>query len=188
MILVSAHSDTNFKTTILRVEGDSYIGYLDNFVGVYAAMKAYFSGQLDYEYVRIELTYGEEVDFAGAKEVAEDVQKDDLVIVMDVTATPTDKDIVLEKAASPVVRQFLEETLDGFSYDMYEGCPDPVSDSDEVEIYKHKSDYCFFLGLPCTGGDYNAKEVSCKTQSVEAAAKAIIEIAKNYNNFKKLIG
>jgi hypothetical protein len=188
VILVSAHSDTNFKTTKLRIEDDSYVGYLDNFVGVYAAMKAYFSGKLDHEYVRVELTYGEEIDFAGAIEVSADVKKDDLVIVMDVTATPTDKDIVIEKAASSIVRQFLEETLQGFSYDMYEGCPDPVSNSDEVEVYKHKSDYCFFLGLPCSGGDYNAKEVRCKTKSIDEAAIAIIEIAKNYNNFKKLIG
>lgn len=187
MILVSAHSDTNFKTTKLRVEDGKYIGYLDNFVGVYAAMKAYFSGELDHEFVRIELTYGEEIDFAGAIEVSADVQKDDLVIVMDVTATPTDKDIVIEKAASPIVRKFLEETLTGFSYDMYEGCPDPVSNSDEVEVYKHKSDYCFFLGLPCEGGDYNSIEVMCKTISVDECARAIIEIAKNYNNFKNLI-
>ena len=188
MILISAHSDTNFKTTKLRRENGYYVGYLDNFVGVYAAMKAYFSGELDYDYVRVELTYGEEIDFAGALEVAEDVQKDDLVIVMDVTATPTDKDLVIEKAASQQVRDFLAETLTGISYDLYEECPDPVSNSDEVEVYKHKSDYCFFLGLPCSGGDYNSVEVKCKESSIDAAAKAIIEISKNYNNFKKLIG
>ncbi|MCB0723436.1 MAG: hypothetical protein KDC73_01940 [Ignavibacteriae bacterium] len=187
MILISAHSDTNFKTTKLRIEGDSYVGYLDNFVGVYAAMKAYFSGEIKPEDVWIELTYGEETDFAGAIEVAQDIQKDDLVIVMDVTATPTDKDIVIEKANSPVIREFLGDVLQGFSYDLYEGCPDPISDRDEVEVYKHKSDYCFFLGLPCSGGDYNDVEVKCKVKSVDEAARAIIEITKKYNNFKRLI-
>ena len=100
MIIISAHADTNFKKVNLQIEGDYYKGYLDNYVGVYAVMKAYFSGKMNFDYVRVELTYGEEIDMAGAKKVAEEITNDDLVIVVDVTATPTKKDFVIEKCES----------------------------------------------------------------------------------------
>ena len=185
MIIISAHSDTNFKNISLRIENDSYVGYLDNYAGVYSALKAYFSGEIDFHYVRLELTYGEETDFAGAIEVAKDIQPDDLVIVLDVTATPTEKDFVIEKCKSDEVEGFLKDTLQDFSYDLYKDCPDPVSSIDEVEVYKEKTEHYFFLGLPCYGGDYNHVDVKCKIRSVDQVAKALIEICRNYNNFKK---
>jgi hypothetical protein len=183
MIIFSAHSDTNFKCVKLKQDGESYTGYLDNYVGVYALVKAYFSGQINYDYVRTELTYGEETDFGGALEVAEEVKKNDLVVVIDVTATPTEKDFVIEKCKDPHVQKFVKESLEGFEYDIYEGCPDPVSNMDEVEVYKKKTDYYFFLGLPCCGGDYNADEVRCKIRSVDEVSKAVIALCRNYKNF-----
>jgi len=45
------------------------IGHLDNFLGVKAVMDLFFSGVIDNHYTRIELTYGEEEDFSGAKEI-----------------------------------------------------------------------------------------------------------------------
>lgn len=183
MIIISAHADTNFKNVKLTVEDDYYKGYLDNYVGVFAVMKAYFSGEINFDHVRVELTYGEETDMEGAKQVAKEVTADDLVIVVDVTATPTDKDFVIEKCKSSNVRDFLKDTLAGFSYDLYEGCPDPVSNMDEVEVYKRKTENYFFLGLPCIGGDYNSDEVKCKIKSVDEAARALIKICNDYENF-----
>lgn len=183
MIIISAHSDTNYKRVNLEIEGEYYKGYLDNYVGVYTAMKVFFSGEVNFDYVRIELTPDEEIDMRGARMVAKDVKKHDLVIVIDVTGTETDKDFVIEKCKSHDLRKFLVSTLDGFSYDIYEDCPDPVSNEDEVEVYKHKTDQYFFLGLPCHGGDYNFTETKCKIRTVEEAAKAVIKICKNYKNF-----
>jgi hypothetical protein len=183
MIIISAHSDTNYKRVNLEVEGDCYKGLLDNYVGVYTAMKAFFSGEINYDYVRIELTPDEEIDMRGARMVAKEVTRHDLVIVIDVTGTDTDKDFVIEKCKSPVLRKFLEETLDGFSYDIYEDCPDPVSNEDEVEVYKHRTEFYFFLGLPCHGGDYNFTETKCKIRTVDEAARAVVKICKDYNNF-----
>ena len=111
MIIFSAHSDTNFKSVKLKIDGDDYVGYLDNYVGVYSLIKAYFSGEIGYDYVRTEFTYGEETDFGGAIEVAKEINKDDLVIVIDVTATPTDKDFVIEKCKSPKVKAFVWRAL-----------------------------------------------------------------------------
>lgn len=187
MIIVSAHSDTNFKKSVAKISDESYVGFLDNYVGVYAAMKALFSGEIKTEEVRIELTYGEEKGLLGAKELAHEINKDDLVIVIDVTGTATEKDFVIEKCKSDKLENFLRQTLDGMKYDLYKECPDPISDQDEVEVYKYKSDYTFFLGLPCVGGDYNSIEVSCKTASVDAVAKALILICNNYENFKNMI-
>ena len=171
----------------LKKDDTNYIGHLDNYVGVFSVMHAYFSGQLDSEHVRVELTYGEETDFEGAIEVAKEVKSDDLVIVVDVTATPTDKDFVVEKCRARVVQIFLKEVLKNFDYDLYTDCPDPVSTIDEVDIYKDKTKFCFFLGLPCEGGDYNVDAVKCNIKSVEEVSKAIIEICKNYYHFKKSI-
>lgn len=98
MIIISAHSDTNYKRVDLEIEGDCYKGLLDNYVGVFVAMKAFFSGEINYDYVRIELTPDEEIDMRGAKLVAKEVTKEDLVIVVDVTGTETDKDFVIENA------------------------------------------------------------------------------------------
>lgn len=185
MIFISAHSDTNYKHVKLTKDDTNYIGHLDNYVGVFSVMQAYFSGKLDSEHVRVELTYGEETDFEGAIEVAKEVKHDDLLIVVDVTATPTDKDFVIEKCKSPAVQKYLKDVLKNFDYDLYTDCPDPVSTIDEVEIYKDKTNFCFFLGLPCEGGDYNVDAVKCKIKSVEETSKAIIEICKNYSHFIK---
>lgn len=182
MIFISAHSDTNFKKVRLNIDGECYNGYLDNYIGVYAVMKAYFSGEISFEYVRLELTYGEEVDMEGARQVAKDVTSNDLVIVVDVTATPTDKDFVIEKCKSKKVKKFLDDILGDFKYDLYEGCPDPVSNVDEVEVYKHKTKNYFFLGLPCFGGDYNSVEVKCRIKSVDEVSRALIKICKDYEN------
>lgn len=184
MLVISAHSDTNFKKINLLIEGDYYNGYLDNYVGVYAVMKAYFSGKINFDYVRVELTYGEETDMEGAKKVSEEITGDDLVIVVDVTATPTTKDFVIEKCESKEVKIFLEKTLFDFSYDLYKHCPDPVSNKDEVDIYKQKTDNYFFLGLPCKGGDYNRDAVKCKIKTVDEAAKGLIKICENYKVFR----
>lgn len=183
MIIISAHSDTNFKKVKLQTTADSYNGYLDNYVGVYAAMKAYFSGDISFDYVRMELTYGEETGMSGAKEVAREVTNNDLVIVMDVTGTPTVKDFVVEKCKSDRVENFLRKTLKGFHFDLYKDCPDPISNMDEIEVYKKKTDNYFFLGIPCKGGDYNLKTVECSKRSIEECAKALIAICKNYKNF-----
>lgn len=187
MIFISAHSDTNFKHVVLKSDNTHYTGHLDNFVGVYSVLKSYFSGEINFPYVRVELTYGEETDFAGALEVAEDIEETDLVIVVDVTGTPTEKEFVIEKAANPIVREFLNDVLKKFSYDIYEGCPDPISNLDEVEIYKAKSPYCFFLGIPCTGGDYNTVDVSCKKSSLEELSGALIQICRHYGKFQELV-
>lgn len=187
MIFISAHSDTNYKHVKLKRDDEFYIGHQDNYVGVYSVMKAYFSGQLDHKHVRVELTYGEETDFEGALEVAEKIKKNDLVIVVDVTATPTKKDFVIEKCKSPIVQHFLTDTLKNYKYDLYKDCPDPVSNLDEVEIYKNKTKHYFFLGLPCEGGDYNLEAVRCKIKSVKKVSKALIDICKNYDHFIKLL-
>jgi len=91
-ILISAHGDTNWRQHQLQkqmgrrgattsaatlaidsgatTEEIEYYGHLDNFAGVYAVMKAYFSGRMPTKGVRIEVTYGEETDMEGAKEVS----------------------------------------------------------------------------------------------------------------------
>ncbi|HAY33859.1 MAG TPA: M28 family peptidase [Ignavibacteria bacterium] len=183
MIFISAHADTNYKNVSLRIDGDDYVGLLDNYVGVFAAMKAFFSGEIDFVYVRMELTPDEEIDMRGAQEVAKEVSREDLVIVIDVTGTPTEKDFVIEKCRSERVRNFLKETLKEFSYDIYEDCPDPVANMDETDVYKHRTKYYFFLGLPCRGGDYNFSDTRCRIRSVDEVSKALIEICKNYKKF-----
>lgn len=186
MIIISAHADTNFKKVELKIDGQNFKGYLDNYVGVYSVMKAFFSGQMSSKDVRVELTYGEETDMEGAKQIAKQVKRDDLVIVVDVTSTPTEKDFVIEKCRSEKVKEFLKRSLEGFSYDIYKDCPDPVSDMDEVEVYKKKTDHYFFLGLPCTGGDYNSDVVSCKIRSVEQTAHALLKICGNFKEFEQI--
>lgn len=187
MILISAHSDTNFKHVSLKSDKEHYTGHLDNFVGVYAVMKSYFSGEINFPFVRVELTYGEETDFAGALEVSKDLEENDLIVVVDVTGTATDKDFVIEKANNPIIREFLKDALKDLSYDLYEGCPDPISDLDEIEIYKSKSPYYLFLGIPCTGGDYNSVDVSCRKNSIEEVSKALNRICRHYGKFQELV-
>jgi hypothetical protein len=126
-LVISCHADTGFRNHRLRLDknGD-YHGHLDNFVGVHATMNAYFSGELDYPNVRIELTYGEETDMEGAYEVMETLHPDDTVIVVDVTGTKTDSDITIEKCSDPELRSFISDTLKDLTFDLYEDCPDLV--------------------------------------------------------------
>lgn len=179
--VISCHADTGFPNHRLSRNGEELItGHLDNFVGVHAVMLAYFSGRMDFPNIRIELTYGEEIDMAGAYEVLETLNTDDVVVVVDVTGTPTDGDFVIEKCYSPVMRAFIQDALKGMSYDLYEGCPDPIAWMDESDVYREKLENVFFLGVPCTGGDYNRGAVTCRESSVRAVSEALIRLAGAY--------
>ena len=174
MLVISCHADTNFTShSLKKLPGGIIEGHLDNFAGVYAVMQAYFSGKMNRANVRIELTYGEEKGLLGAQEVAKTVKPDDIVLVVDVTGTPTQKDFVIEKCREPKLQEFLRKALKGLSYDLYADCPDPISQSDEVDVYSKVCRYTCFIGVPVTGGDYNAGLVRCREQSLSAIAEAL---------------
>ncbi len=182
--VISCHADTGFRSHRLKRTKGACVGHMDNFVGVHAVMNAYFSGKMDLPNIRIELTYGEETDMAGAYGVLETLSEDDVVAVVDVTGTLTDRDIVIEKCLSPEMQSFVKRALRGMSYELHEDCPDPIANCDESDVYSEKLKNVFFLGIPCHGGDYNAVEVSCRKASISAAAEAIIRLAHEFNGKK----
>lgn len=178
MLVISCHADTGFTSHRLRrLEGGLVEGHLDNFIGVHAVMQAYFSGRLGGEGVRIELTWGEEEGLLGAKQLAPTLAASDTVIVVDVTGTPTDKDFVIEKCLDASLRADLEKMFTGLRYDLYSHCPDPISDCDETDVYQPLCPRTCFLGVPCTGGDYNAGVVRARLASVDAVAEALCRLA-----------
>jgi len=183
MLIISCHADTGFESHSLLHKEDCYHGHMDNFAGVYGVMKSYFSGRITNNHTRIELTYGEETDMEGAKEVASTLTDQDTVIIVDVTGTPTSKDLVIEKCKNPIMKSYLTEALNGLHYDLYADCPDPVSCWDETDIYSQITPYCCFLGVPCQGGDYNQGQVFCRKQSVEMLAEAICRLSEYYSEF-----
>jgi hypothetical protein len=179
MFVISCHADTRFREHQLhrRPEG-VIVGHLDNFAGVHAVMLAYFSGGLPARGVRVELTYGEETGFAGAYEVRQTLRGWDVVLVVDVSAAPTEKDVVIEKCSHPRMRQLVERALAGMSFDLHASCPDPVCNLDETDVYRDACPMTCFLGVPVVGGDYNAGVVSCRERSIRAAAEALCRIAQ----------
>lgn len=189
MLVISCHADTGFKSHSLRSVGHGVVeGHLDNFAGVHSVMQAYFSGKLSQDHVRIELTYGEEVNFAGALEVLATLRPHDVVAVVDVTGTETKKDLCIEKCSSPELQVFLKKALRGMSFDLFEGCPDPISNSDEADVYRDKCPYTFFMGPPCWGGDYNAGQVRCRHRSLDALSEALCRISRQFPQFCKAVG
>lgn len=181
MLIISCHADTGFEFhSLVKQESGLLKGHLDNFIGVHAVMLAYFSGRINGEDVRIELTYGEEDEFQGAYEVLDTLSADDMVIVVDVTATPTKVDFVIEKCSNPDMRAFVEKALSGMSFDIYKDCPDPVAFSDEVDVYSEKCPNTCFLGLPVFGGDYNEEAVLTKASTPLIVAEAICRIVEHY--------
>ncbi len=179
-LVISCHADTGFHSHQLVREQGCFIGHLDNFAGVYAVMNAFFSGRLQSEMVRIELTYGEETDMEGARMVLSSLSDDDTVIVVDVTGTVTDRDMVIEKCKSARMREFICAALDGMSFVIYENCPDPIADEDETDVYRERLENVFFLGIPCTGGDYNEGIVSCRVSGIQAVSEAIVRFAERF--------
>ncbi len=185
MLIISCHADTGFRShRLAKLGGGVLLGHLDNFVGVHAVMKAFFSGGLDRDRVRIELTHGEECDMAGAVEVARSLSPEDVVLVVDVTGAPTDKDFVIEKCTEPRLQRFLRTSLKGLRYDLYDFSPDPISDVDETEVYAQKCAHVCFVGLPCWGGDYNRVAVRCRQASINAVAKALCRVAANFDKWR----
>jgi hypothetical protein len=178
--VISCHADTCFLSHRLSKLEGVYQGQLDNFAGVYAVMTAFFSGRMDTDSVRIELTYGEEKDMEGAYEVRDTLSSEDVVVVVDVTGTETDRDITIEKCKSSPMREFVRAALQGMSYALYENCPDPVADEDECDVYGEKLENVFFLGIPCAGGDYNSTVVSCREKSIMVASEAIIRFVERF--------
>jgi hypothetical protein len=182
-LVISCHADTGFKSHRLRLNKEGlFYGHLDNFVGVHAVMKAFFSARLDRPHVRIELTHGEETDMAGAFEVLRTLRPDDVVVVVDVTGTPTHKDIVIEKCRPASLRRFVRSALAGLSFDLYARCPDPVSDLDETDVYRQGCKQVLFLGIPCWGGDYNRGRVHCRPASIDTAAEALCRIVEQFGS------
>ena len=186
MLIISCHADTNFTHHELTRERDGYLGHLDNFAGVHAVMRAYFSGRMTGDQTRLALTDHEETTFAGAYELRDQIRPTDLVVVVDVTGIIGDWDFTIEKCADPVTRQFVSQALRGFRYRLFEDSPDPIADSDEVDVYREKCPHTFFLGIPCSGGDYNHEKVFCKETSIQAAADAIVAVCEAYPKFEAL--
>jgi hypothetical protein len=122
---------------------------------------------------------------AGAREVLARLSPDDTVIVVDVTGAPTTADITIEKCDNEEMKSFLQEALRGIRYDLYEGCPDPIASADETDVYREKVSRVCFLGIPCTGGDYNAGVVTARKASVEAATRALIRIARHFRKRRR---
>jgi hypothetical protein len=181
MLVISCHADTGFRAHSLTHRADGIIqGHLDNFAGVQAVMQAYFSGRLAGGQVRIELTYGEEIDMAGAYDVLDTLKADDTVLVVDVTAAETEKDFTIEKCKLPAMQEFVRGALGNLAYDLYEGCPDPLSDLDEVEVYIQRCPMICFVGVPVFGGDYNAGQVLCRPESIAAVTEALCRLAEAY--------
>jgi hypothetical protein len=179
MLVISCHADTNFReVTLKKLPGGWVEGHLDNFSGVHAVMKAYFSGKISRPGVRIELTCGEEQGLLGAKEVVKTLDPKDIVLVVDVTATPTKKDFVIEKCRDPRLRKMLKAAFRGLSYDLYPDCPDPVSTCDETDVYSRRCPLSCFICVPVTGGDYNAGVVKCRRRSLGAIAEALCRAAR----------
>jgi hypothetical protein len=85
-------------------------------------------------------------------------------IFLDVTGTPTNANIIIEKCWNPRLRTFICQTLSelGISYDLYRGCSDPIASQDETDVYSKITDFTFFLGLPVRGGDYNEGNISLR--------------------------
>jgi hypothetical protein len=176
--VISCHADTGFRRHRLAKNGRGvFTGHLDNFAGVHAVMRAFFSGKMDHDCVRIELTHGEETDFAGAIAVRRTLSRKDMVAVVDVTGANTKADITIEKCMNPRVREFVEGALADIRYEIFTGCPDPFCDQDETDVYREKLQSVFFLGIPCAGGDYNKGPVRCRERSIDAASRALVQFA-----------
>lgn len=116
----------------------------------------------------------------GARNVAATLKAADIVIVIDVTGTPTDKDFVIEKCFNKSLRKFITKALEShrpsLSFDIYPGCPDPVCSQDETDVYRKVTDFVFFLGVPVRGGDYNGGPVYCWKKSIDAISEAVIAL------------
>lgn len=181
MLVISCHADTGFRAHSLTCRPDGRLqGHLDNFAGVYAVMQAFFTGRMAGGHVRIELTYGEEVDFEGAYDVLATLDAGDMVLVVDVTGAETDQDFTIEKCQHPALQAFVRQALAGLRFDLYAGCPDPISDMDEVDVYVQRCEQVCFVGVPCSGGDYNTGQVLCRPESLSAVAEALCRLAEAY--------
>ena len=187
MLVVSCHADTNFHShTLERIDEDRIHGHLDNFAGVHAVMRAYFSGRLAGGHVRIALTHGEEVDFAGARELLPSLAPDDLVLVVDVTGVEVDADLTLEKCRQRELRNWLAQTLAGLRVAIYEDTPDPVADADESDVYAIRCPFTCFVGVLCSGGDYNEGPVDGRESAIAAVSEAICRIAEAYADWQRV--
>jgi len=186
MLIISCHADTGFSRHKLCRRGPGLVhGHLDNFAGVYAVMSAYFSGRMNTDSVRIELTEGEEANSAGAHRVMNSLSPNDTVIVVDVTGTETERDFTIEKCKDNSLSQFLIQALKGLKFDLFKNCPDPIADEDEVDAYLELCAKVCFLGIPCFGGDYNDGPVSCHLRSIKSASEALCRIAQAYEILHK---
>ncbi len=84
-ILLSAHMDLARPVMSIRMDDKKLLGLVDNFAGVFAAYQASRKTGIPVEYTNFE-----ELEFDGAEAVARSLDKETLVIVVDMTTEPTD--------------------------------------------------------------------------------------------------
>lgn len=56
-----------------------------------------------------------------------------------------------------------------------------MANEDECDVYREKLKKVCFLGIPCTGDDYNNSMVTAKHKSVEMATQAIIQLVTAFS-------
>lgn len=195
-IFFVCHGDHNFDVVKCTLDGSTWTAHMDNLLGVYTCLQAYFSGKLPTDCCNIQITYGEEkstvdkhgnmVGFAGAREVMETITEDDLIVVVDVTSLPEKYkgfDFSIEKCQNPVLGEFLRETFkEDFKYDIFEYTPDTEAFEDETDAFIEVTKNVFFFGVVVWGGDYNAGPVKSSVETNKKAVEALILLA---NSFKK---
>lgn len=76
-----------------------------------------------------------------------------------------------------------------FKCDIYESCPDPVCNEDETDVYRVKTPYTCFLGIPVWANsennkNYNAGVVQTNFAKLNGIVKAIIQICDKYPEFE----
>lgn len=173
-ILLSAHFDLARPVMSIKMDDKNILGLIDNFAGVFTAYQA--SRKTG---VPVEFTNYEELEFDGADAIAKTLDKDTLVIVVDVTTESTNEKEgyvgnlygidteKLKKEFGDRIRirdEYFEET------------------EDETIIYGKKYGLkTFYFGIPIKG-KYHDTNNSIALAEIDKATNTLVDLIKWYKN------
>lgn len=179
-VILSAHFDLARPVMYIHMDEKNLNGLVDNFAGVFVAFQA--SRQTK---TPVYFTNFEELEYDGADKVASGLDKDTLVIVVDITTDAEGKDAYMGNVygftTDKLKKKFSERIL--FKDGMYE------ETEDESYIYGKKYGFkTFYFGVPVPNlfkdkenvfpkpGSYHADNNKVELSTIDKATSVLVDL------------
>lgn len=171
-VILSAHFDLARPVMSIKLDAKNLTGLSDNFAGIFAAYQASRKTGIP-----VFFTNYEELDYDGADCVAKTLDKNTLVIVVDVVLEKDVKGKLASVANAYGMEEYLPKLKRDFEKEIHfiDSPYDPTED--ETWIYgKRYSFKTFYFGIPIPGDYYHATNLKVDVKTIDKSAEILTKL------------